>query len=70
LERFTITVNKKISFGSLTDGRFKLEVHIMNFEESEYNLMKGDKVKVIGIMHNSGIGIYFYYYIQFILNCL
>lgn len=46
-------LNKMIGCGSITDGEFKLEVHIMNFNEQDYydtNLVKGDKIEVIGIM--------------------
>lgn len=46
-------LNKTIGCGSLTNGNFKLEVHIMNFDEDEYydmGIQKGDKIQVIGIM--------------------
>ncbi|XP_071574402.1 uncharacterized protein [Temnothorax nylanderi] len=47
-------LDKMIGCGSITDGEFKLEVHIMNFNEEEYyNLRKGDKVKVNGIMQST-----------------
>ncbi|XP_072750408.1 cysteine protease ATG4B isoform X7 [Anoplolepis gracilipes] len=46
-------LNKKIGCGSITDGCFKLEVHIMDFDEEAYNLMKGDKIKIIGEMQSN-----------------
>ncbi|XP_029171953.1 uncharacterized protein LOC114941216 isoform X1 [Nylanderia fulva] len=47
---YKTNLNKKIGCGSITDGYFKLEVHIINFDENDYELMKGDKIKVIGEM--------------------
>lgn len=44
-------LNKYIGYGSVTDGIFKLEVHIINFMTDDYlkhNINKGDKVEVIG----------------------
>lgn len=55
-------LNKKIGCGSLTDGHFKLEVHIMDFDENEYNFIKGDKIKIIGVMQNTGINYLCIYY--------
>ncbi|XP_036144312.1 uncharacterized protein LOC118646119 [Monomorium pharaonis] len=44
-------LNKIIGCGSITDGEYKLEVHIMNFNENDYNYLdfkKGSKIKIIG----------------------
>ncbi|XP_024871876.1 uncharacterized protein LOC112454612 [Temnothorax curvispinosus] len=44
-------LNKSIGCGSLTDGEYKLEIHIMNFNEETYcdlELVKGDKIKMTG----------------------
>ena len=43
--------------GSITDGIYKLEVHIQNFDQNDYiqlNLDKGDKIKIIGTMQARG----------------
>lgn len=57
------SLNKKIGCGSITDGKFKLEVHIINYDESEYDFKKGDKIKMIGVMQNAGMKyLYIYYY--------
>lgn len=48
--------NKTIGCGSLTDGEFKIEVHIMNFNEEEYyykGINKGDKVQITGTMQTT-----------------
>lgn len=45
----------------MTDGNFKLEVHIVNFNYDDYftlEINKGDKVELIGIIRNKGIKIY------------
>lgn len=55
---FNNKLNKIIGYGSITDGNFKLEVHILNFNNEEYlnlNLNKGDKIEIIGILSNAGI---------------
>jgi len=49
-------LNKIIGCGSLTDGQWKIEVHIMNFNEKDYHdkeITKGDKVQVIGTMQST-----------------
>lgn len=54
---FNAKLNKNIGCGSISDGIYKLEVHIINFNEKEYanlNLKKGDKIELIGTMQNSG----------------
>jgi len=41
----------------VTDGTFKLEIHILNFSIDDYtklNLNKGDKVAVIGVIQTNG----------------
>lgn len=58
-------MNKIIGCGSITDGSYKLEIHIMNFSYDEYlelEIKKGDKVKITGIMQAGGKNIYIYYY--------
>jgi len=50
-------LNKKIGWGSITDGTYKLEIHIINFEENNYfkiDIHKVDKVEIIGIISNTG----------------
>jgi len=50
-------LNKYIGYGSVTDGTFKLEIHILNFSIDDYyklNLNKGDKVEVIGVIQTNG----------------
>jgi len=50
-------LNKKIGCGSITDGTYKLEIHIINFDENNYfkkDIHKGDKVEIIGIVSNTG----------------
>ncbi|KAL6418578.1 hypothetical protein ACFW04_011996 [Cataglyphis niger] len=55
-------LNTKIGCGSLTNGYFKLEVHIIDFDKNEYNFTKGDKIKIIGVMQNTGINYLCIYY--------
>lgn len=50
-------LNKLIGCGAVTDGTFKLEVHIINFNLDAYldlDLKKGDKIELVGIMQNTG----------------
>jgi len=50
-------LNKYIGCGSVTDGTFKLEIHILNFSIDDYsilNLNKGDKVQMIGVIQTNG----------------
>lgn len=47
---------KLIGCGSVTDGTFKLEVHIINFINEEYSKMginKGDKIEIIGVVQTT-----------------
>ncbi|XP_071582010.1 uncharacterized protein [Temnothorax nylanderi] len=49
-------LNKTIGCGSLTDGEYRLEVHIINFNPDMYNhlnIKKGDKVKIIGTIQTT-----------------
>lgn len=57
-------LNKMIGCGSITDGTFKLEIHIVNFIDDDYyelDIRKGDKIEVIGIMSNTGTYRYLIY---------
>jgi len=50
--------NKLIGCGSITDGIYKIETHIMNFTNDEYSdlqINKGDKIELIGIMQTTSI---------------
>lgn len=52
LETHDNKINKIIGCGSLTDGEFKIEVHITNFLNDDYfalDINKGDKVEIIVI---------------------
>lgn len=54
-------VNKTIGYGSVTDGTYKLEVHIINFSDDDYatlEINKGDKIQLNGNIKNKGIDIY------------
>lgn len=51
-------MNKKIGCGSVTDGRYKIEVHILNFDQKNYiekHINKGTKIQIIGTIQNTGI---------------
>lgn len=55
---FNNKLSKNIGCGSITDGTFKMEVHIINFSEEKYKklkLNKEDKIDIIGTMQNLGI---------------
>jgi len=55
-------LNKLIGYGSVTDSKYKLEVHIINFIYDDYlnlGINKGDKIEVIGVMQTTG-NIYLY----------
>jgi len=46
-----------IGCGSITDGIYKLEVHILNFTDddySTYDIRKGHHIEIIGIMQSTG----------------
>jgi len=50
-------LNKNIGCGSLTDGIYKLEIHIINFKEDDFyveDIRKGDKIEVVGKISNTG----------------
>jgi len=54
-ELFNNKLNKIIGYGSLTDGTYKLEVHIINFNHEDYfdlDIKKGDKIEIIGTIYN------------------
>ncbi|XP_026828252.1 uncharacterized protein LOC113562612, partial [Ooceraea biroi] len=54
-------LNKLIGYGSITDGTYKLEIHIVNFYIDEYCAMgisKGDKIEITGTMQTSNIYVY------------
>jgi len=62
---FTETHNNKldkiIGCGSITDGIFKLQVHIINFSEETYytlNINKGDKIEIKGVLQTTSKNIY------------
>jgi len=51
-------LNKTIGYGSVTDGTYKLEIHIVNFiidNYSKLNINKGDKVEMIGVIQTGNI---------------
>jgi len=42
-------MNQTIGCGSITDGKYKLEIHIINFNYKDYlglRIMEGDKIEV------------------------
>lgn len=50
-------MNKIIGCGAITDGTYKLEVHVINFNNDDYfvhDIKKGDHVEIIGIMQTTG----------------
>lgn len=66
-EIFNNKLNKIIGCGSITDGTYKLEVHILDFSDDNYfdfELKKGDKIEVIGSMQHGGKKyLYFNYFL-------
>jgi len=55
-------LNKLIGYGSITDSKYKLEIHVINFVYDNYldlGINKGDKIEVIGIMQTTD-NIYLY----------
>lgn len=45
------------------DGTYKLEIHVLNFKYDDFqtiDINKGDKIKVTGIMYNTGKKILIY----------
>lgn len=55
-------LNKTIGYGSITDGTYKLEIHIINFVYDDYleiGIFKGDKINITGIMQTTS-NIYLY----------
>jgi len=69
-------LNKNIGCGSLTDGIYKLEIHIINFKEDDFyvedkEIRKGDKIEVVGKISNTGkcdLKCKFYIFIRFIFK--
>lgn len=57
-----------IGCGSITDGEYKMEVHIINFSHDDYfelDINKGDELEVIGIMQIIGnVNIYYLFKIK------
>lgn len=54
-EVYNNLANKTIGCGSVSDGKYKVEVHIINFDEEDYarlEIKKGDKVQIIGSVRN------------------
>jgi len=50
-------MNQTIGCGLITNGKYKLEIHIINFNYKDYSdlqIMKGDKIEVIGSIYNTG----------------
>lgn len=50
-------INTVVGCGSITDGKYKLEVHISNFHYNDYldlQLVKGDKIEVTGSIYSAG----------------
>lgn len=57
-------LNKIIGCGSLTDGTYKLQVHIINYNNDDYfamDIKKGDKVEILGSMVTNGKDIYIHF---------
>jgi len=57
-ETLDTKLNKKIGYSSITDEEYKLETHILNFNNDEYykmNLNKGDKIETIGVVQTTGM---------------
>jgi homospermidine synthase len=57
LECFNNKLNKVIGYGSITDGTYKLEIHILEFEDAKYSdidIKKGDKIQVQGSIQSNG----------------
>ncbi|XP_036139526.1 uncharacterized protein LOC118644643 [Monomorium pharaonis] len=51
-------LNKTIGCGSITDGVYKLEVHIIDFNEDNYHkelIQKGNKIELTGIIQNTDL---------------
>lgn len=46
-------MNKIIGCGAITDGTYKLKIHVINFSNDDYflyDIKKDDHVEIIGIM--------------------
>jgi ASC-1-like (ASCH) protein len=68
-----LTFNSKLnkSIGAVTDGEYKIEVYILNFDEEEYNnlnLKKGDKIEFTALIHIIGKKFLFYNTFYFIIH--
>ncbi|XP_071577714.1 uncharacterized protein [Temnothorax nylanderi] len=49
-------LNKKIGCGAITDGNYKIEIHILNFDLNKYlqkKFKRGDKIQVVGNVQNT-----------------
>lgn len=63
-EIFNNRLNKVIGCGSLTDGVYKVEVHILNFSNNNYDelyIKKGDAVQIKGVMQLNGKNIFIFF---------
>jgi len=61
IETHNNKLDKIIGCGSITDGIFKVQVHIINFSEEAYynlNINKGDKIEIIGVLQATSKYIY------------
>lgn len=62
-EIFNNKLNKIIGIESITDGLYKLEVHILNFSDEKYddlNINKGDTCQIKGTMQLNGKSIFIF----------
>ncbi|XP_036148837.1 uncharacterized protein LOC118647657 [Monomorium pharaonis] len=49
-------LNQVIGCGSITDGNYKMEVRVSNFNYDDYldlEITKGDKIQIIGSIYNA-----------------
>lgn len=57
-ETYDNKLNKLIGCDSITDGIYIVEVHIIDFTNNDYmdlQILKGDKIEIIGIIQATGI---------------
>lgn len=50
-------MNQTIGCGSITDGKYKLKIYIINLNYKDYSdlqIMEGDKIEVISSIYNTG----------------
>lgn len=48
-------INKIIGIGSISDETYKIEVHVINFNDEDYSILdinKGDKVEITGYVRD------------------